>query len=306
MATNRLPDALPALFTLAEDMADGLNAHEAAIGVKQTTEASLRASLTAAQTAQSNFSEAQGGKAALSTAVTVADSNGKAFIAAARNVLMNSLGSGWSQTWEPTGFPNQSIAVPTTQAERQALLGSLQAYFTATPTQENAPLNVTAAQAGVLFNVLSTARSALNGGLTDSGQKKAARDAAVNALRRRMRGLIDELAVLVTDDDPRWLAFGVNLPGAPDTPGIPETLILTPGTAGRILADWADSPRAERYRVFKQVVGADADFVSSLTVTDSDATLSGLPSGAVVRVRVTALNNAGESQPGAVAELVVP
>lgn len=43
-----------------------------------------------------------------------------------------------------------------------------------------------------------------------------------------------------------------------------------------------------------------------LAVSDSDATLTGLTSGATVRVRVTAVNETGESQPGEVKEMVVP
>ena len=47
------------LFTLGEDMADGLHAHEVAVGVKQNKEADVRAALTAAVTAQNNFKAAQ-------------------------------------------------------------------------------------------------------------------------------------------------------------------------------------------------------------------------------------------------------
>jgi hypothetical protein len=47
MATNRLPDQLNRLFALAEDMADGLHAHEAPVGIKQNTEAAVRADLAA-------------------------------------------------------------------------------------------------------------------------------------------------------------------------------------------------------------------------------------------------------------------
>jgi len=47
MATNRLPDQLDRLFALAEDMADGLHAHEAPVGIKQNTEAAVRADLAA-------------------------------------------------------------------------------------------------------------------------------------------------------------------------------------------------------------------------------------------------------------------
>lgn len=39
MASNPIPDALPQLFALAEDMADGLHDHQVAIGIKQNLEA---------------------------------------------------------------------------------------------------------------------------------------------------------------------------------------------------------------------------------------------------------------------------
>ena len=50
MAANPLPPGIDNLFTLAEDMADGLIAHEATIGILQNTEARMRADLTAART----------------------------------------------------------------------------------------------------------------------------------------------------------------------------------------------------------------------------------------------------------------
>jgi len=43
-----------------------------------------------------------------------------------------------------------------------------------------------------------------------------------------------------------------------------------------------------------------------VTVTESDAEISGLPPGATVRVRVSAANDAGESAPSAAAEIVMP
>jgi hypothetical protein len=118
-------------------------------------------------------------------------------------------------------------------------------------------------------------------------------------------GLIAELEQLLPDDDPRWYAFGLNPPAAPATPEVPDGLVLTPGEPGILHADWADTPRAQRYRVWKQVVGTDEDFVAALTVNDSDATLTALPSGATVRVRVTAVNEAGESGSGEAREAVV-
>jgi hypothetical protein len=307
MASNVLPSGLDALFTLAEDIADGLNAHAVAIGILQNTEAKVRADLLAAQTAQNNYVASRAAKIGLTTAQTVADSNAKAFIGITRDVLAVTLGGQWSQVWEATGFPNQSLAIPATLEERQALLPALQAYLTANPTKENAPLGVTAAQAGTLFTALSDARSAVNNGLVENGQKKALRDTAERTLRTRLRGTIDELGQLLADDDPRWLAFGLVPPADAGQPDTPAHLILTQGTAGTVLADWSDSARAVSYRVYQQVVGVDPDFTLAITVSDSDGTLSGLPPAATVKVKVIAVNSDGdESPPSETKQILVP
>lgn len=306
MAANSLPQTLGPLLTLAEDMADGLTTHEVAVGVKQNLEAAVRAAIAAVNAAELNFANAKAAKVTLTTAVTLADSNGKSFIGTARSVLEPFLGTQPSTAWEPVGYPADSLALPPTQAERQALLDDMKDYFTANPARENAPLVITAAQAGILFNALSAARSAANQGNTTAVDKKVLRDAAVKALRKRMRGLIGELEQLLPDDDARWYAFGLNPPGAPATPEIPDGLALAAGDAGEVAADWSDAPRADRYRVWKQVVGVDADFVAFGTPTDSDFTLTGLPSGATVKVQITAVNDAGESAASETQQLVVP
>jgi hypothetical protein len=307
MADNTLPSGLDELFTLAEDMADGLNAHAAAIGILQNTEAKVRADLAAAATAQTNFGNAQTAKIGLTTAQTVADSNAKAFIGITRDVLAVTLGGQWSQVWEATGFPNQSLAIPSKMEERQALLAALQAYLTANPAKENAPLGVTAALAGTKFTALSDARSAVNAGLVDRGQKKSLRDTAEIALRTRLRGTIDEIDQLLADDDPRWYAFGLIPPAEIGPPDRPANVVLTQGPPGTVYGDWPDSARAVSYRVYKQVVGVDPDFVLAVTVSDSDCTLTGLPSGATVKVKVVAVNADGdESPPSEIKQIIVP
>ncbi len=305
MASNPIPDALPQLFALAEDMADGCQSHEVAVGLKQNKEANLRADLATARDAESDYAAAKGDKDTLSTALRVADSNARALLKAARAVLAQSLGEGWSAAWDPTGFPNQSTAVPATQEERLNLCASLKAYFTANPAKENAPLAVTATNAEAKFTALSNARQAVNNGNAAAGQNRDVRNGAVAALKTRMRGLMAELEQLLDENDPRWDAFGLNAPGAAATPDAPEALVVTPGTPGHLLADWADARRASRYRVWVKVEGVDTDFHAAVTVTDSDATLNTFPSGRTVRVRVTAANDAGESTPSAEAQAVV-
>ena len=305
MASNPIPDALPQLFALAEDMADGLHDHQAAIGIKQNLEAVFRPELDAAKTAESNYAASKGAKDTLSTNLRIADSNARALIKATRAVLAQSLGEIWSAAWEPTGFPNQSTAVPGTQEERLSLCASLKDYFTANAAKENAPLGVTAANSDAKFAALSNARNEFNNGASQCTAKKQLRDAAVVTLKARMRGLTGELGQLLDDDSALWDAFGLNTPGASSTPDVPEALVVTPGVAGTLFIDWADARRAARYRVWIQVMTVDADFRAAATVTDSDATVSGLPGGKTVRVRVTAANDAGESQASATVEAVV-
>jgi hypothetical protein len=296
---------LNALTALAEDAADGAQTHEVAIGLKQNKEADIRTDLTDVLTRIATHATAVGAKPALSAAVRTADSNGKAFIATARDVLVPPLGGQWSEAWAPTGFPNQSLAVPRTQPERQSLLASLRDYFTANPAKENAPLGITAALAATRFTAFSDGRSGFNQGVTLTGQLIVARDASAKKLTKRMRGLVDELTQLLEDDDPIWYAFGFNPPAAPETPDQVEGLVVTPGD-GNAFADWEDTPRADRYHVEIQIVGVDTDFRRVATVTESDATITGLAAGQTVRVRVLAVNDAGDGPPSAVLEITMP
>lgn len=163
-----------------------------------------------------------------------------------------------------------------------------------------------AIQIATIHTNLSDARAALSQKLADCGTAKAARDAADVNLRKRMNGLIGELETLLSDVDPRWHAFGLSRPADEETPEPPSELIVTPGVAGSLLPDWDDALRADSYRVWILIVGTDTEFHPVETVFDSDATLTGLPSGATVKVRVTSKNAAGESSPSPAVEVVVP
>ena len=134
---------------------------------------------------------------------------------------------------------------------------------------------------------------------------KAARDAAEANLRNRLRGLITELETILAPEDPLWHAFGLSRPVDEETPEAPTFTTALASVAGTVLVDWDDALRAERYRVWIQVADVDIDFRAIETVYDSDATLSGLTRGVTVKIRVTSVNEAGESLPGPVAEAVV-
>jgi len=303
---NALPRSLSDLFTLCEKAADGLHTHESTIGIMHNTETVLRGELTDARTANNQFQAAKSARLSTTDAQDTANANAVQFITAARDVLKTKLGASYSQAWDEAGFASQSLAVPSTLSKRMELLKSLELYFTAHPAHEVAALNVTHAQAATLHEALSTAVSAVNAGRGDQRGKRDARDTTEEALRNRLRGLVGELTQLIGETDERWLDFGFRVPNDGRMPEVPGDLIVNGGAPGHLVADWSDAPRAERYRVYKQVVGVDNDFVLATTVVDSDADLNTFTPGAHVRVKVTAVNARGESQPSEAVEHQVP
>ena len=109
MATNKLPNKLDELITLAADIADGSKAQEANVGLKQNTEATIRTDLDAASRARNAYNTAVATSTTLTAAQAAADSDGKVFIGTTKVVLGNFLGTPWSTAWF-TGWISQQLA----------------------------------------------------------------------------------------------------------------------------------------------------------------------------------------------------
>ena len=298
MAGNPVPDSQGDLLALAEDMADGCHNHEVAIGLQHNKETDVRATILALRTAEAAFGTAKTNRQAAMDALQASDGEATDFLLAAKRILSQFLGTRWNKAWEATGFPDLSTAVPKSQEKRMNLCASLKIYFTNTPTQEVAGLGVTAALAETRFQALSTGRDALS--MKDEAQTaaKQARDGAYQDLRKRAHDLIAELSTLLADDDPRWHAFGLNMPADPNACDPVTALTLAKGTAGVIVASWPHAVRATRYRPFTQIVGVDQDAQAHDPVHDLTVNLTGFAAGQTVKVYIIAANDAGEAQPG--------
>ncbi len=305
MAENTLPDPIGELLDLADTMVSALTLHEVAIGLKQNLAATVGPAATLLRTAVTARDNAVGAQPDLTVAQTAAREAGEAFATLARDLLKPSLGGQWSQAWVPTGFKDNSLAVPIQDGPVETLLKDLQTYYTANPAKENAPAGVTAAAAGALATTLSNARGAVLANAKLQGETLNARNDAEKALRKIMKGLIGELEQKLPLGSPMWGVFGLNPPDETGAPGIPAGLTLTPALPGKLLAAWQPSANADHYRVFKQTVGVDPDFIHVASPADPDRTIDGLPTGATVKVRVTAVNEIGETQPSDVVEAVV-
>ncbi len=305
MSSNATPDNNDILRALADRIADGCHTHEGPIGIKQNTEAVIRAAITGL--AQS---ELQVGlkKSALSdafAALAVANAAGETVLTNCKLRLAQKLGQRWSAAWEPTGFPGQSTAVPTTMDPRFTLLDSLKDYFTAVPANESVDMGATAAICLAAWTTLSNARQAVANSESAQTTAFANRTTAEGALRKRVRGLINELEGLISDDDARWEDFGLNIPANPSAPESVASVTLAPASANRLEVTWPYAVRATRYIIEIFVVGVDTDWRTGANSKDLTVILKGFTAGQTVKVRVVAANDGGNAAPCPEAQAVI-
>jgi hypothetical protein len=305
MASNPTPDNNDILRALADRMADGCHTHEVSMGIKQNTEAVLVAATTALDTAETQVGMKKLGVDEAYAALEVADEAGSTTLTNCKLRLAQKLGQRWSAAWEPTGFPNQSTGVPKTQDERFTLLKDLKNYFAEVPANESAEMGATAAICNAAWTALSTARQGVADAEYAQTMAFEARTTAGDALRKRVRGLITELETLISDEDPRWEAFGLNIPANPTAPEPVASVTVTPATNHRLEVSWPYAVRATRYRIEKKVAGVDADFTNAASAKDLEVILKGFTAGQSVEVRVVATNDGGSAAPSPSATAVV-
>jgi hypothetical protein len=239
--------------------------------------------------ARSNAADARAG-------LRAARVTGREYCINATNVLKKYLGRRWNARWHAAGFVSGSLRQ---QVDPVPRLGSFRAYFRLHPEHENAPLEVTAAEADVILAAIDTAQALSDSKAALEATVKQQRDDAIRQLRRCLTALRNELALLLGNDDPRWYQFGFNRPADRRIPAIVEGVILTPAGAGTVQVQWQRSSLAENYRVTRQIEAIDPEPVEVGLFADPLAIITGLPSGARVIIRVSARNSAGETLPAA-------
>ena len=311
MATNSIPLSYDPLVELLTDAQGGAAEHGPSVGLKQNDLAAITADLEAlagkpagpggvppAVTGlKAGWNLAKADKVTTSGALRSAKSNGRTLAKACVNTLKPRLGDAWNNKWQTAGFTSGSLAIPENPL---TLLQQMRAYFSINTTHERPNiadgLHATAAACEAAADAIAEASAASNESNTGAGTAKAALEEGIKAARARLSGLREELTQLLEGDDARWYSFGFERPDDPETPEIAENLTGVGSAGGTLYADWDNARRAESYRcsVFNHATNAK---LQEKLVEDSDATFAGLPTGIPLRVEVTALNQAGESQP---------
>ncbi len=295
MATNKMPESYPGLVLLSQRCLNGATTHGADIPLILNTAARITTDRTAMLTAQATYQAGCGTAPAVGDALKAARAAAYEFGRAARNVLENYLGTKHSEAWRPTGFIT-NLAVPQKESGLVALITALRTYFVANPTRENATLNVTALQAETLLQNLTTTRQnfdALKGGCRTD---RINRDAKVQAVRRRISGLVSELKQALSPLDPRWLDFGLNQPGAASVPKAPEDVTAVPTLPGQLEVSCDTSVTATSYRFYYQRPILDPEPIQAGSATDPLFIITGLVPGESYLVYASAANAGGESE----------
>ena len=305
MASNPTPDNPDVLRALADRMADGCHLHEAAIGILQNTEAAMRAAISALSNAETQAGVKKNAVSIAYDAVQTADKAGFERLTGCKLNLAQKLGQRWSAAWEPTGFPGQSTAVPDTQDKRFTLLDALKNYFNLVPAHENAGMGATAALCEASWTTLSDARQGVSTAESEQTAAFTARTTATDGLRKRVRGLINELETLLADDDPRWEAFGLNIPANPSAPEPVASVNAAALGNGRIEVNYPYATRALRYRIETFIVGVDTQWQNKASAKDLEVILKNFTPAQVVKVRVTAFNDGGDAAPSPEAQVTV-
>jgi hypothetical protein len=289
-------------FKNADKVLRGLNQLGVSLGLTHVTKAIYEPLLLDAKAKAEAFAQARQGKSAAHVALRSARAEAVAYLMDVRNYLTGFLGAAWSPLWAPLGF-NNSLKLPATDAGRCQMLAKVKAYFTSHPEHENAAEDYTAARADALCAPISNAVIHVDHCKFDTRSKRDARGAALKLLDKKISALRNELTSVLDPLDPRWLKFFDRIPGDPRVPEAVEDLTATAEPGGIINLDWPDAARAARYRVLKQVVGTDPEWVPADTVEESAAQLTGVPSGATVKLQVVPVNGVGEGPASEVIEL---
>ena len=275
-------------------MLAGLNALGALLGITQVTPASFEAELEAFTDALDDYNAKRSSRQSAYNLFHTNETALSDWLSEVRNVLMARFGEHWNTMWAQAGFTQPSIGIPSRIQDRIALAQRLVAFFTANPSYEVSSMNVTAAYGTTVRTAVINAQGPLQ---TANVALKTASDAlkaAQQTLVDSMRYVIKILSGALGKDDPRWEAFGLNIPGTRTTPAAPTGLRATiMGT--QILLECDATALATRYRFRRKIVGLDTKYKLVARSTAPMAVLEGVAAGLTMEFIAQAVNGGAQS-----------
>ena len=119
-------------------------------------------------------------------------------------------------------------------------------------------MKLTAAEGTTLRNAALTAQGVVTTATVSLNTIGDAWTRAYEKLTGVMRELIKNLEGKLGKDDPRWLAFGLNMPGTSVTPGRPLNVTAQVDETGAVVVQCGGVSLATRYRWRTRIAGEQA------------------------------------------------
>ena len=290
MANNILPTNSAQLIGLAQKMHTGIVQLGAGIPITMVTAAQVQTDLEAFIAQDAGFNAARSTRLAVSEVFQGKMESLYEWLLGVSNVLATRFGTRWSTAWAQAGFINHSTGIPTKTEEQLGLALSLVKFFTANPTFEVPSMKLTAAEGTTLRNAALTAQGTLTTAVVNLNTIGEAWTTAYETLVGAMRALIKNLEGKLGKKDPRWLAFGLNMPGTSSTPGQPVGLRAQVDETGALVVQCEAVPLAKRYRWRMLLVGVETEYRLATSTTEPLAVIAGVVAGQTVQIIVQAVN----------------
>lgn len=294
---NAISKSSAAFIGLGTKMHAGLVQYAEPLEIKQITAEEFKTDLDAFISCDGGFIDARSATQVASNTFHDALDALSTGLQKTRNVLAASFGSTWSTAWAQVGFINSSTQVPARIEDKLGLAVSLASFFGRHPGYEQPTLGVTKAQMELLrSNAVATQQAYADAQVTQK-QMGDARDGAYNTLATDMRIVIKNLSEILEPNDPRWLAFGLNMPGANVTPSQPINVTATIDGNGKILVTCDAVALALRYRARVMRIGIDADYTLAASGPTPMLVVKDVLPGQTVQIVIQAVNGTAQGVP---------
>ncbi len=298
---SQIPRTIADLVVLGGEMEQGLVTYGTTLDLKQVDAPQMKAATDALVLADRNFNAARSAQETAYANFHAADSALTGWLGKVTGALSAFFGKRWNRQWAQVGFTTPSIAIPATINDRLALALRMIDCLTSTPGYEAPTLGVTAAAGAALRNAAVSRHALAAAADTALEEKGVARGSAVEALTSLMRLLVGVLGQLLKADDPRWLAFGLEMPANRTTPGQPAGLEVAAraatgataveGSANthQVLLSCEATPFASRYRFRMRIIGVQSEYKLVASTKEPLAQVE-VPNEAAVEFIVQAVN----------------
>lgn len=304
---NRLPRSGRGLMTKAGEMAVGAAQYGPTIPLAIITAATLNEQVSALNEAGGAIGNALKELNDRHAIVRTKVRESRGYLTLVRDTCKPRLGSEFNQDWRGFGLVS-SLVIPRTEAEVVSLLRAVKTFLANNSSFQCTvdTTEITAASTEARLTQLEAARANVNLQEKLIHDLVADRNSKVDVLRKGMRSMIAELRVRLGPLDSRWLAFGLNMPGAQSTPEVPSNVVVVLVSATAASVKWTAAARSDYYRVWLRIGGESQPWTALGSPADLDFTIEQLQGGSSMEVAISAVNSGGESAKSPPVTVVVP